>query len=113
MEEKRVKKPWGGYVVFEKTDAYWVKKLVVKKGARLSLQSHEDRYEMWVVLSGRITATREKEEQELGPGETVRIGRGERHRIEGVEDSVVLEAAFGRLSEEDITRYQDDYGRAE
>jgi len=41
----------------------------------------------------------------------VKINKGEKHRILGLEKSCVMEAAFGRPRERDIIRYKDKYGR--
>lgn len=106
-----VMKPWGEYIVLEQTENYWLKKIFVKKGARLSLQSHRGRSEVWVVLSGEIEAVKGDSHRILRAGESTAIEKNEKHRIIGREDSWVLEAAFGELSEDDIIRYEDDYGR--
>lgn len=110
---KRVIKPWGEYIVLEQTDSYWLKKIFVKKGARLSLQSHSGRSEVWVVLSGEIEAVKGDTRRMLRAGESITIEKNEKHRMSGREDSWVLEAAFGELSEDDIVRYEDDYGRTQ
>ena len=104
-------KPWGKYIILEKTSKHWIKKLFVKKGQKLSLQSHEERTEIWVVLSGKIEAIRGNSSFFLGTGELIKIGKKEKHRIIALDDSWVLEAAFGHVLENDIVRYQDDYGR--
>lgn len=111
MGNQSVIKPWGEYIVLEQKDGYWLKKIFVKKGARLSLQSHAGRTEVWVVLSGEIEAVKGDVRHTLHVGESITIEKNEKHRITGLEDSWVLEAAFGELSEDDIIRYEDDYGR--
>lgn len=104
-------KPWGKYVVLEDTGDHWIKKLHVDGGARLSLQAHEHRSEIWVVLSGKIEATKGATKHELEAGDMIKIEKQERHRIAGIETAVVLEVAFGRVIEDDIVRFEDDYGR--
>ena len=108
-----VVKPWGEYIVLEQKENYWIKKIFVKKGARLSLQSHRGRSEVWVVLSGEVEAVQGDTRFVLNAGESITIEKNEKHRIAGLEDSWVLEAAFGELSEDDIIRYEDDYGRTQ
>lgn len=110
-ENTKVDKPWGSYSVLEEAKDYWIKKLYIKQGERLSLQSHKKRKEVWVVVSGTIKATKGEAEMELKTGGSLVIDRGEKHRIEGVEDALVVEVAYGSADEEDITRYEDDYGR--
>lgn len=106
-----VKKPWGCYVIIVKKQNYWVKELIVKKGARLSLQSHKKREEFWIVLSGKINATKGNTKIKMEKSDFIKIDREEKHRIDGITDSKVLELAFGKVEERDITRYEDDYGR--
>lgn len=109
----KVDKPWGSYTVLDKTDKYWVKKLFIKKGERLSLQSHQNREEFWVVVSGKIKATKGERVLNLKEGDSLFIKKEEKHRIEGVEDSMVVEVSYGQVEEGDITRFEDDYDREE
>ena len=51
--ESIVSKPWGSFQVIEEGEKYTLKKLLVKKGGRLSYQSHNHRSEHWVVVSGK------------------------------------------------------------
>ena len=44
-----VSKPWGSYEVLHTGDNYAIKKIIVKPGGILSLQSHKFRSEHWVV----------------------------------------------------------------
>jgi len=68
-----VKKPWGGYEVLEKSPRFWIKKLYVNKGTRLSLQSHKYRSETWLVLSGKILARKGRAEKILCAGGAITI----------------------------------------
>lgn len=115
MSEKldEVKRPWGSYAILRKDSSCWVKKIFVNKGARLSLQSHEHRSEVWYVLSGKITVWLGNQRHEASEGEFVYVPKKTKHRIEGITKACVLEVAFGRVLERDIVRYEDDYGRAE
>ena len=111
MLKTTVLKPWGMYKILELDQKHWIKKLFVKKGQRLSLQSHKDRAEIWIVLSGSIVAIKGNKTLKLKEGDLIKIERGEKHRITGSEDSWILETAFGKVREEDIFRYEDDFGR--
>ena len=104
-------RPWGKYILLEKKRGYWIKKLFVRQGASISLQSHQDRSEIWVVLSGSVVARKGNTRYTLTEGKALRIEVQETHRITGLEDSWILEAAFGHPRETDITRFEDDYGR--
>ncbi|MFH1990446.1 MAG: phosphomannose isomerase type II C-terminal cupin domain [Patescibacteria group bacterium] len=108
---KFVKKPWGGYLILEKHLNHWLKKLFINKGEQLSLQSHKNRYEIWIVLRGKIRVQKDGAFSILQKGEYSKINKGEKHRVYGLTNAVVLEAAFGKLKEKDIIRYEDKYGR--
>lgn len=106
-----VKRPWGGYQILEKTPEYWIKKLFINKGEQSSLQSHENRDEVWVVLKGSIRAQKSDSSIILNVGEFLKIRKGEKHRIYALTNACVLETAFGQPREKDIIRYEDEYGR--
>lgn len=107
-----IKRPWGGYIILKKTAGYWVKKLFVHPKARLSLQSHEHRQEVWYILSGKIIAQIGSKKHSGNSGDVFIVPKKKKHRIIGVEKAVILEVAFGKTLETDIKRYEDDYGRA-
>jgi mannose-6-phosphate isomerase-like protein (cupin superfamily) len=108
---KIVKKPWGGYEILEKGRDYWIKKIFINKGSRLSLQSHKNRNEIWIVLRGKITAIVQDHSHFLGPGKTLEIQKNQKHRVTGLTNACIIEVALGKPRETDIIRYQDDYGR--
>jgi len=95
----------------EKYPSYWLKKLFIDKGELLSLQSHKNRYEVWIVLRGKIRIRKNGTFLNLQKGEHIKINRKEKHRIYGLTNASILEAAFGRAREKDIIRYEDEYGR--
>lgn len=108
---KIVKRPWGGYDILKKMENYWVKKLYVHPKARLSLQSHQYREEVWYILSGSIIAQIGMKKHKGNPGDLFIIPKKRKHRIIGVTEAIILEVAFGKTLETDIVRYEDDYGR--
>ncbi len=110
-EIPQVKRPWGGYTILKKAQDHWIKKLFVHANARLSLQSHELRDEVWYVLSGSITAHIGTKKHHAQPGDVLYVPKKKKHRIIGVTEAVILEVATGRTLETDIERYEDDYGR--
>lgn len=109
--ESKVEKPWGYYQTLDEGPNYWIKKLFVKKDARLSLQSHKERSEIWFVLSGEIIAQKGEQKKNLKTGDMIEIDKNEKHRITGVSEAVVFELALGNPEEDDIVRYEDDYKR--
>ena len=110
----REERPWGWFEVLFEEPGIKVKRILVLPGKRLSLQSHEQRAENWVIVAGRALFTLDGEERPLEAHQAVFIPRGGRHRIEnpGREDLVFIEVQTGTyLGEDDIVRYQDDFNR--
>jgi mannose-6-phosphate isomerase-like protein (cupin superfamily) len=107
-------RPWGWFeILFEETGLK-VKRIMVKPGKRLSLQSHEHRAENWVVVQGRALFTLDDRTFDLEPHQAVFIPKKSKHRMEnpGREELVFIEVQTGTyLGEDDITRFQDDFDR--
>jgi mannose-1-phosphate guanylyltransferase/mannose-6-phosphate isomerase len=111
---QRDTRPWGDWMVIDAGAGFVVKRITVRPGQRLSLQRHQHRDEHWVVVQGAATVTRDAETFALGAGQITRIGRGQAHRVAnaGTVDLVFIEVQTGvTLSEDDIERLDDDYGR--
>jgi len=111
---RRVYRPWGYYESIDSGESFQVKRLMVKPGARISLQLHHRRAEHWVVVSGQAKVTRGEEEVVLGPTQSIDIPLGTKHRLEnpGKEPLFVIEVQSGDyFGEDDIERFADDYQR--
>ncbi|MBN8715535.1 MAG: mannose-1-phosphate guanylyltransferase/mannose-6-phosphate isomerase [Xanthomonadales bacterium] len=111
---REVHRPWGSYDSIDIGDGFQVKRIKVKPGARLSLQSHTRRAEHWVVVRGTARVTRDNDVFELLPNQSTYIPIGARHRLEnpGREMLELIEVQSGDyLGEDDIVRYEDVYGR--
>ncbi|WP_457590398.1 mannose-1-phosphate guanylyltransferase/mannose-6-phosphate isomerase [Geoglobus sp.] len=109
-----VHRPWGSYTLLERGDNYWIKRIVVKPGRKLSLQRHMHRSEHWIVVRGMARVVRDGEEYFLRPGESTFVPSGVKHRLEnpGKIPLEMIEVAIGDyLSEDDIERFDDEYGR--
>lgn len=107
-------RPWGSFRVVDEGKGFKVKRIVVNPGGRLSLQSHTQRSEHWVVVTGRAKVTVDERVMELGCNESVYIPLGAKHRLENpfAEALEVIEVQCGGyLGEDDITRYEDAYAR--
>ena len=112
---ERGDRPWGYYLVLHEESGHKVKQFVVRPGSRLSLQRHRRRAEHWQVVRGAAVVTCGKEIVRLLPGGSIDIPLGALHRVEsvGAENLVVVEVQMGEyLGEDDIERFEDDYGRA-
>jgi mannose-6-phosphate isomerase-like protein (cupin superfamily) len=108
-------RPWGSFYVLDEGAGFKVKRIVVSPQGRLSLQSHKHRREHWTVVAGAATVTVGDEVTLLIRGQSVDIGRGDRHRLENFGTDVVelIEVQFGDyLGEDDIVRYDDVYQRS-
>jgi mannose-1-phosphate guanylyltransferase/mannose-6-phosphate isomerase len=114
-EHVTVQRPWGSYTVLDnKAEGYKLKRIEVKPGASLSLQSHQHRSEHWVVVSGTATVTRDDEVITVAKNESTYIPIGVKHRLEnkGKMPLQMIEVQVGDyLEEDDIERFDDVYGR--
>ena len=113
---RKVYRPWGFYDSIAANGRYQAKRIVVNPGARLSLQKHYHRAEHWVVVQGTGLVTRGEEELTLSVNESVYIPIGVKHRLEnpGLIPLEIIEVQTGDyLGEDDIVRFDDQYGRAE
>jgi len=115
-DHHRVHRPWGCYREIDQSERYQVKRITVKPGASLSLQMHHHRAEHWIVVRGTAQVTRGGETFLLSENQSTYIPLGEKHRLEnpGRIPLELIEVQSGSyLGEDDITRYDDVYGREE
>ncbi len=110
-----VHRPWGTYsVLLEVVGEYKIKRIEVKPGHKLSLQTHKHRNEHWVVVSGIADVCSGEDSIVVKENESTYIPKGVKHRLEnkGKEPLVIIEAQVGKyVGEDDIVRYDDDYNR--
>lgn len=114
MVHKTVYRPWGFYTVIAEGKGFISKIIHVNPGQKLSVQSHNHRSEHWVVLTGTAKVVLESREHILSPGHSVDIAVKEIHSLQNPyrEDLEIIEIQKGDiLSEDDIIRYEDMYGR--
>ncbi len=114
LEHLTVFRPWGSYTVLEEGPGYKVKRVTVNPGGRLSLQLHHQRAEHWVVIAGTARVTCGERVFELAVGQSTGIPVETRHRLENPSSDTlhIIEVQNGPyLGEDDIVRFQDDYGR--
>jgi mannose-6-phosphate isomerase len=107
-------RPWGSWHVIDVNTGYKIKRIHVHPGCRLSYQTHRHRSEHWVVIAGLATCTIDDVDFVAGPGESVDVGVGSKHRLAnlGSETLVIVEVQRGMYTgEDDIERLEDDYGR--
>jgi mannose-1-phosphate guanylyltransferase/mannose-6-phosphate isomerase len=114
QQHRKVYRPWGSYDSVDAGEGFQVKRITVYPSARLSLQSHQQRAEHWIVVRGSALVTRGKDTFLLNENESTYIPPGTRHRLENPreQDLVLIEVQTGNyLGEDDIVRYEDDFNR--
>jgi mannose-1-phosphate guanylyltransferase/mannose-6-phosphate isomerase len=107
-------RPWGSYQDIDRGERFRAKRLTVKPGAKLSLQSHSRRAEHWVVVKGVAEVTLDGKVETLRENESTYIPIGGIHRLAnpGTEVLEVVEVQTGDyVEEDDIMRYEDIYAR--
>jgi mannose-1-phosphate guanylyltransferase / mannose-6-phosphate isomerase len=95
-------------------ERFQVKRIYVKPGAALSLQSHKHRSEHWIVVEGTAKVTIDDEVKLVSEGQSIYVPLGAKHRMEnpGVSRMVLIEVQTGTyFGEDDIIRYEDVYCR--
>ena len=110
---ERIERPWGWFESLGSGEGYQVKRLLVRAGNRISLQRHQHRSEHWVVVSGEGWLECEGSSIPAEVGTHLAIPQGAIHRARaGALDLLIVEVQQGSwLSEDDIERLSDDYGR--
>ena len=114
QSHRKVFRPWGHYDSVDSGERHQTKRIVVKPGAKLSVQKHHHRAEHWVVVKGTALVTKNGENILVTENESLYIPVGVVHSLEnpGVIPLEMVEVQTGSyLGEDDIVRFQDQYGR--
>jgi len=107
-------RPWGNFRILKEEAGYKSKLITVLPGAQLSYQSHEHRSEHWVVTEGLAEVVLDGLIHTLKRGEYIFIKEQQKHRLKNIGKTPlkIVEVQIGQyLGEDDITRYEDNYGR--
>jgi mannose-6-phosphate isomerase-like protein (cupin superfamily) len=91
-----------------------IKKITVNPKSELSYQSHKYRNEHWIVLKGIATIKKNNSSFKIKKNESTYIAKGDKHKLINNENSnlEIIEVQTGaKVSEKDIIRYEDIYGR--
>lgn len=113
-EFPRCHRPWGYFETLSLGGRFQVKRIMVRPGGTLSLQSHVHRAEHWVVVEGSAQVTIDDEVELISENQSVYIPLGATHRLEnpGKVPLNLIEVQTGAyLGEDDIIRYEDIYER--
>lgn len=111
---ERVERPWGSYRVLGSGDGFQVKEILIRKGERTSLQSHQYRSENWILIEGSGEVFLDGRVLDVKAGEILHIPLHSKHRVKANTDILrFIEVQSGTyFGEDDIIRYEDDYNRA-
>lgn len=113
---KTVFRPWGYYTCLNSGEGYLTKQICVFPKQKLSVQSHNHRSEHWVVLEGVALVLKDGSEYIIQAGDSIDIPLGTKHSLQNPYDKElkIIEVQKGDyISEDDIIRYEDCYGRAQ
>ena len=111
----RFHRPWGWYETLCIGTRFQVKRIMVKPGGVLSLQSHMHRSEHWIVVAGTAEVTIADEVKLVTENQSVYIPLGAKHRMAnpGRVPMYLIEVQTGAyVGEDDIVRYEDIYNRS-
>ncbi len=114
LNHTRVFRPWGWFEQRDVGERFQVKRIMLKPGAKISLQSHQHRSEHWVVVNGTARVTRGEDVLTLHENQSTYIPAGMVHRLENpaAEPLHIVEIQSGAyLGEDDIVRLEDVYKR--
>ena len=112
----KVARPWGSYEAIADGPRFQAKHIIVDPGETLSLQMHFHRSEHWVVVRGSAEVTVGDAVSILQENESTYIPAGTKHRLAnpGKVPLELVEIQCGPyLGEDDIVRFDDQYGRVE
>jgi mannose-1-phosphate guanylyltransferase/mannose-6-phosphate isomerase len=112
---RKVARPWGWYDRVDEGERFKVKRIQVKSGASLSLQMHHHRAEHWIVVKGTAEITNGDQVVTLTENQSTYIPQGQTHRLSNPGKSTleIIEVQSGSyLEEDDIVRFEDNYGRS-
>ena len=108
-------RPWGTWEVLDSGEHFCVKKITVNPEAILSLQLHNFRAEHWIIVKGNAMVILEEDTLYRTANDSIYIPVKTKHRIRNNSSSmplVFIEIQTGEtLDENDIVRFEDNYGR--
>ena len=113
-ENKKNYRPWGSFTSIEEGTTWQVKKLEVSPKSSISLQMHKHRSEHWIIVDGTAKVEINGKVSFLNKNESTYIPAGSKHRLSNPHEEplTLIEVQSGSyLGEDDIIRYEDNYGR--
>ncbi len=111
MKHTTIRRPWGYFTDLDDGKGWHLKVISINAKSRLSLQSHAKRSETWIIVEGDVGSVVGRREKYHKTGEIVVVPVGAKHRLFSKKGGKLVEIGFGEFDENDIIRYEDDYGR--
>ena len=107
-------RPWGFFENLIEEKSFLVKKLTIFPGEKFSVQFHNHRHENWIIAKGKGEILLGEKKIKGNTGSFFYIPKKEIHSLKniGKKNLILIEIQTGsKLSENDIVRLQDEYGR--
>ncbi len=105
-------RPWGNFTRYVNNEKCTVKIIEVNPNRRLSKQAHKKRDELWIILDEGLRVELDDKVIDPKAGDEVVVTRNTKHRLSSLgKRARILELSFGDFDENDIERFEDDYGR--
>lgn len=101
---QREKKLWGERWLLRIDSTHATSYLILKANTRCSWHVHAAKFNLFVVLTGKVGIKTEDGETILGPGQEFMVAPGIFHEFRVYEDSTMIEEMYVAYKEEDITR---------
>ena len=114
IEGKTEFRPWGSFTILSRGRHSLTKRIRIFPNKRLSLQKHQHRDEHWVIVQGTAEVTLGETTGIYYANQSLFIPKGMVHRVHNPNQTPleIIEVQTGdSLTEEDIIRYEDDFGR--
>ena len=109
---KKTHTPWGVSMDWFRGENFVVRQFILNESNRTSLHLHENMGSFWFVEAGNGELTLEEQTYLIGPGDSIYIDREQIHRLTAmVGDMRIFEVQSGKIDDDDVIRFEDDYGR--
>lgn len=100
-------KSWGVFHVLDVSSHSMTIKVTMKANDRMNYHSHDNREEIWTVVSGRGETIIDGIKQKVFPGDVISVKAGVKHTIISLTDMILIEVQIGDcISVEDKKKYE-------
>ena len=106
-EVRYAEKSWGTYTVMDAEPGAMTVKVVLDAGSHMSYHTHENRDEVWTIVSGNGKVILDGKLMKVGPGEVVHIMKGVKHSVIAETNMSIIEVQIGNeITAEDKLEYE-------